>query len=260
MNAGAICPGVFVYTKGMANVIGASKLYGNGVQVRYDDGSTEFATRLGWTYTAPSGLMLNALGSSLFGRFKTGESGTLLPVFGGEFIVETPFGVTSVNPPNPDKIYNPFGDLGRGEALDGWPSHQSYSAGGYDWSFMPYDWPMPAPAAGTLHTSGGSGEYAAGSQGSAGLRSILYLDAAFPRIYPASPLVMSNGTTEAEGPMVAYVMQHQSRFAEEKHYNIEEPCGFVGDSGNGVKHAHIHGLTAEGRRVDFPKFVPGAFG
>lgn len=230
------------------------------LNVRYDDGKIEFAIQDGFNFVTASKLVITPIGNSLHGRFATGESGNLVKSLSGEYVVDVPFGVSGVTPPDPGKIYNPFGGLGRGEALDGWPSHQSYSAGGYDWSFMPYDWGMPAPAAGTLHASGGSGEYAAGNQGSAGLRSILYLDAAFPRIYPASPLVMSNGTTEAEGPMVAYVMQHQSRFAEEKHYNIEEICGYVGDTGNGVKHAHIHGLTAEGRRVDFPKFVPGAFG
>ncbi|APZ81747.1 peptidase domain protein [Rathayibacter phage NCPPB3778] len=147
--------------------------------------------------------------------------------------------------------YNPFLKYG---ITGTWADHGSYSAGGVDFG-MPYGTAFGAPAAGTLRTSGGSGEFAAGYVGSAGRRSILMLDTPLARILPAESY-----PPEAAGPMVAIVFQHQSSFGAAKHYNEGEICGWSGASANGSDHGgdthmHSHGLAANGRRVDFTKFI-----
>lgn len=158
----------------------------------------------------------------------------------------------STDPGEPDPItssgidlYNPW----KGIPFSGtWEDHMSYSAGGIDLP-LAYGTPLKAPANGTLHVSGGSGEYAAGQIGSAGRRSILYLDKSFPRKKP-------RGTRESNGPMVAIVFQHQSRFGKAKHYNRGDILGYSGASANGNDyggeiHLHIHGLDRDGARVNF---------
>lgn len=202
---------------------------------------------------------LKILGDQILILMDDGSKLRAYPGQSGLWFVKKVGGGTGPVDPGNGALANIYGP-GRGEELDGWPSHQSYSAGGYDWSFMAYGDPIPAPAAGTLRTSGGSGENAAGNIGSAGLRSIFTLDSPVARVYPASPLVMNGGGTEAEGPMISLVIQHQSKFAPEGHYNPFDNIGFVGDSGNGVKHVHLHGLDPNGRRVDFVKFIAGFFG
>ncbi|PPG36340.1 hypothetical protein [Rathayibacter sp. AY2B5] len=147
--------------------------------------------------------------------------------------------------------YNPWA----GYRVTGtWADHGSYSAGGIDYP-LGYGTPLRAPAAGTLRTSGGSGEYAAGSVGSAGRRSILILDQPLNRILPAAGY-----PPEAAGPMVAIVVQHQSRFAAAQHYDEGAVIGWSGASANGADyggdvHLHVHGLDGAGRRVDFTKFI-----
>lgn len=133
--------------------------------------------------------------------------------------------------------YNPFS----GWRITGdWADHMSYSLGGTDYP-LPYGTQLPAPAAGTLRTSGGSGERRAGEVGSAGRRSILDLD---------TPL----------GDMVSIVFQHQSRFGQAKHYEERETLGWSGASANGDDwggdaHLHIHGLDKHGNRVDYTTHI-----
>jgi hypothetical protein len=68
--------------------------------------------------------------------------------------------------------YNPWSGY---RISNSWAGHMSYSLGGEDYP-LAYGTALKAPAAGTLRTSGGSGEFAAGWIGSAGRRSILMLD------------------------------------------------------------------------------------
>ncbi|APZ81745.1 peptidase domain protein [Rathayibacter phage NCPPB3778] len=133
--------------------------------------------------------------------------------------------------------YNPFA----GYRITGtWADHMSYSLGGEDYP-LGFGTPLPAAAAGTLRTSGGSGELAAGQIGSAGRRSILMLD---------RPI----------GDVVGVVYQHQSRFGENgRHYNQGEILGWSGASANGSDyggdiHLHIHCVTAGGQRRQFTKY------
>lgn len=125
-----------------------------------------------------------------------------------------------------------------------WQDHMSYSLGGEDYP-LAYGTGLKAPASGTLRTSGGSGEKAAGWIGSAGRRSILDLD---------TPI----------GAMASIVFQHQSQFGTNgKHYNEGEILGLSGASANGKDyggdtHLHVHGLTADGRRVPFTQYIGGS--
>lgn len=135
-----------------------------------------------------------------------------------------------------------------------WFDHASYSAGGIDYP-LAYGTALPAPAAGTLRTSGGSGEWTAGWYGSAGRRSILMLDTPAPRRAPAEAT-----PPEGSGDMVAIVFQHQSEFGAARHYAEGETLGWSGASADGTDyggdvHLHIHGLNASGQRVDFTKFI-----
>lgn len=145
-------------------------------------------------------------------------------------------------------MYNPFSEFGiSGTWLDhvGVPVYPAkgstgYSAGGLD-APCGYGTELYAPAAGTLRTSGGSGEFEAGWVGSAGRRSVFDLDD------PVSDLV-------------AIVLQHQSKFGTEKHYEQRELFGWSGASANGKDrggdiHLHHHGLTASGRRVDWTRYI-----
>lgn len=155
-------------------------------------------------------------------------------------------------PPDPPKppangvdLYNPWKNV---PITGSWQNHMSYSLGGIDYP-LSYGTPIKAPANGTLHISGGSGDYAAGQVGSAGRRSILYLDKKFAR-------KKARGPREGEGPMVAIVFQHQSQFGRAKHYNKGDIIGYSGASANGSNyggdiHLHIHGLNRAGARVNF---------
>lgn len=137
--------------------------------------------------------------------------------------------------------YNPFT---RWPITGTWEDHMSYSLGGTDYP-TPYGTPIPAPASGTLRTSGGSGEFKAGLVGSAGRRSILMLDAPIRDV-------------------VAVVFQHQAAFGAERHYAEGETCGKTGastvrDNGTvndfgGDIHVHVHCLTASGARRRFEDY------
>lgn len=138
--------------------------------------------------------------------------------------------------------YNPWSGY---RMSNDWAGHMSYSLGGEDYP-LGYGVALEAPASGTLQTSGGSGEYAAGWIGSAGRRSILHLD---------NPI----------GEMAAIVLQHQSAFATAKHYEEGETIGWSGASANGKDyggdtHLHVHGLTKGGRRVPFTQYIGGSTG
>lgn len=137
-------------------------------------------------------------------------------------------------------MYNPFS----GWRITGsWANHMSYSLGGIDYP-LPYNTPLRAPASGTLRTSGGRGEFAAGQVGSAGRRSILELD---------RPVLN----------LVAIVFQHQASFGAARHYDEGETLGLSGASANGNDwggdvHLHTHGLLASGARVDWLGYLPFA--
>jgi len=150
--------------------------------------------------------------------------------------------------------YNPFVNV---RITGTWENHASYSLGGTD---LPtgYGTAIPAPASGILRSSGGSGEYAAGWIGSAGRRSVLSLDTP---IYRHSP--RRSSPFEAEGPMTAIVLQHQSAFGGEGHYREGQTCGWTGASANGVNyggdvHLHWHGLDARGNRLRIESFLPAS--
>lgn len=153
--------------------------------------------------------------------------------------------------------YNPFAGV---RISGGWDGHSSYSLGGTDLPLRSGS-PIPAPASGTLRIKGGSGEFAAGWVGSAGLRSVFYLDEPIRRHTPASPKRMLGGYVEAEGPMVAIVLQHQSKQGTDGHHDEGVAIGFSGASADGKlvggdTHLHWHGLDHAGRRLDITKFLP----
>lgn len=152
-------------------------------------------------------------------------------------------------PSNGVDLYNPWKNV---PVSGTWENHMSYSLGGIDLP-LAYNTPLKAPANGTLHINGGSGEYAAGVVGSAGRRAILYLDKKFPR-------KKARGIREGEGPMVAVVLQHLAKFGRAKHYNKGDIIGYSGasavvggvldDYGSDV-HLQVHGLNRSGSRVNF---------
>jgi len=200
---------------------------------------------------------IRPIGDSLLVTMTDNTTFIAFPTGGSLWFVKPITAAPPVDPPA-GTLINPWG-VGRGDPLDGWESHASYSAGGYDWSGAGFEYGagIVSPADGVLHTSGGGAgfEYSAGNLSGAGLRSILYLDTAVPRKIAKSGTLMNGSTYEAEGPMSAIVFQHQSAFGTDlKHYSQNEVLGFVGDSGNGVLHLHVHGLDAAGNRVDFFKF------
>lgn len=190
---------------------------------------------------------VKSVGDQLLLIFDDGTKLFAVPTVSGTWLV------SGVSPtPSTSDIYNPWD----GVTITGtWANHASYSAGGIDYP-LPYGTNILAPSAGTLHTSGGSGEFAAGWVGSAGRRSVLYLDQTYPRIYPAE-----SSPTEYPGPLMAIVVQHQSEFGSHlKHYAKGEVIGKSGASANGADyggdvHLHVHGLQSDGHRVDFLKFI-----
>lgn len=140
-----------------------------------------------------------------------------------------------------------------------WEDHESYSAGGTDYP-TPYGTRLIAPESGRLRYDGW--------MGSAGRRATLILDTPVTRSIPASKTIMMNGRgiAEAAGPMVAIVFQHLSAAPTERWY-AEGAADLVrtGASANGKDyggdvHSHVHGLDAQGRRVDFTKFLTGSAG
>ncbi|NQX28347.1 hypothetical protein HQQ81_13455 [Microbacteriaceae bacterium VKM Ac-2854] len=150
----------------------------------------------------------------------------------------------------------PFNPWASTRVTGTWASHASYSLGGIDYP-LAYGTDLVAPADGNLRISGGSGEFAAGWVGSAGRRSVLELDAPINRVRPAE-----SSPPEAAGPMVAIVFQHQSAFGTAGHKNANDFIGKSGASANnenygGDIHLHVHGLDAQGRRLDVTKFITG---
>ena len=151
-----------------------------------------------------------------------------------------------------DTVYNPFASV---RITGTWEDHASYSAGGTDYP-LAYGTRIPAPASGILRTSGGSGEWACGWVGTAGRRSILSLDKPISRRTPrrSSPF-------EAEGPMVAIVLQHQSAFGAIGWHAEGTDIGVTGASASGSDwggdvHLHWHGLDASGNRLRVESFLP----
>lgn len=136
--------------------------------------------------------------------------------------------------------YNPFGTgLSSGGT---WSDHLARTnglRGGEDYP-LGYGTTLPAPAAGVLRTSGGSGEFAAGWAGSAGRRAVLEL------------------TTPISD--VAYVVfQHLSSFSAAGTFAEGVSVGLSGASANGSDyggdiHLHIHCLTASGARRQFTRY------
>jgi hypothetical protein len=139
--------------------------------------------------------------------------------------------------------YNPYGTtLSTGGTYQDHKDRTNGLRPGEDWP-LGYGSSLPAPASGTLRTSGGSGEFAAGWVGSAGRRAILMLDA---------PI----------GDVVAVVFQHLSAFGTAGHYNEGQSIGLSGASANladygGDTHLHIHCLTASGARRQFTAYFGG---
>ncbi|MWV50055.1 hypothetical protein GRS96_12325 [Rathayibacter sp. VKM Ac-2803] len=139
--------------------------------------------------------------------------------------------------------HNPFA---RWRITGTWAAHASYSLGGEDYP-LPYGTLLPAPASGSLFTSGRPRpfpEFQCGQVGSAGRRSVLMLDVPIRDV-------------------VAVVLQHQSAFGAAKHYAEGETCGFSGASAKGHDrggdvHLHIHCLTATGQRRRFTDYFPAA--
>lgn len=154
--------------------------------------------------------------------------------------------------------HNPFADV---DITGAWEDHAGYSLGGTDLP-LAYGTPIPAPASGTLRTSGGSGEWQAGAVGTAGRRSILTLDEPLTRRSPAR-----STPYEAAGPLVAIVLQHQSAFGVPGPIREGERAGVSGASvvsggrlldWGGEVHLHWHGLDAAGRRLRLESFLPAA--
>lgn len=206
------------------------------------------------------------VGNRLVVTFDSGATVPALPSVGGLWlpnqsidVTVTPTTVTPTPDPTPTpaptggSIVNPWASY----PISGtWADHMSYSLGGIDYP-LNYGTPLVAPAAGTLHTSGGTGEFQAGWVGTAGRRSILTLDASVAR-QPGRPLEQNEG----DGDMIAVVVQHQSAFGvDHTHYDSGAVFGYSGASASGDDyggqvHLHVHGLNASGQRVDFLNFIP----
>lgn len=207
-------------------------------------------------------LNVQRLGTNLIAYFSDDTNITLYDTGSGTWIAPAqeagggtgtaPTGSEPV-PASGSTIYNPWANY----SISGtWQDHMSYSAGGIDYP-LAYGTALKAPAAGTLHTTGGTGEFRAGWVGSAGRRSVLYLDNPITR--PAGrPLEENEGT----GALYAIVLQHQSAFGTDgAHYNLGAVCGSSGASADGDDyggdtHLHVHGLNSSGQRLDFLNFLP----
>lgn len=166
---------------------------------------------------------------------------------------------TPSNDPDPvtetSGIYNPW----KSYTITGtWADHMSYSLGGIDYPLR-YGTGIKAPASGTLtsRAQGGFSDWGTGWVGSAGRRSILRLDDPVPRV---SGRAMQQG--EGSGSLVAVVFQHQSVLGRDgHHYDRGQVLGKSGASADrrdygGDVHLHVHGLNADGRRVNLLNFIP----
>lgn len=206
----------------------------------------------------PNVLNVRGMGSQLLITYTDGTTVTAYPQTESLWIApnETGGTTTPVTPgtePAPGgPIYNPWS----GYSISGtWEEHLSYSLGGVDYP-LAYGTNLKAPAAGTLHTSGGTGEYACGWIGTAGRRSILYLDTDYPRVNPT----LEDG--EGVGNLHAIVFQHQSVMGTDgQHYAQGAVLGQSGASADyqdygGDVHLHVHGLTPSGDRVNLLNFIP----
>jgi hypothetical protein len=220
--------------------------YGNSMVIEYDDGTRVLCISTGNDRWLPI-----AGAASPFGDGDNGGDGT-----SADDDTDPEPDAPPAEEPDPVKppvngidLYNPWKKYGISQS---WEGHiNTAGRGGIDMP-IPYGTPIKSPADGTLHISGGSGEYAAGWVGSAGRRSILYLDKKFTRKKP-------RGSREAQGPMRAIVFQHQSKFGRAKHYNRGDILGYTGASANGADyggdvHLHVHGLDAGGARTDLFKY------
>jgi hypothetical protein len=249
--------------------------YGNSFAVWLSDGRRILAhptTGTGWESRGGdiiAGLTINKiqqLGNQYLVRLSNGATVYCVPTMGEIWIAAANSFTDVVTPPEPE-IYNPWGNMRTGH-LDDWESHASYSAGGDDWG-LAYGTDILAPAAGILRSANqGSGEFQTGGSpqvGSAGRRSHLVLDSAFPRIVAKSATLMNGASYEADGPITHIVFQHQSAMGVDgAHFNKGDVIGQSGASADGSDyggdtHLHVHGLQSSGARVDFIKFVPGAY-
>lgn len=158
-----------------------------------------------------------------------------------------------VDPPTGDgSLFNPWAGIAISSGGD-WQTHvNNTTRGGTDYPFG-YGTDIPAPGAGNLRVTGGSGENAASDSnaGGAGRRTILDLDVAAPR-------VQAKGNNEGDGPMVSIVFQHLS-YQVSGRVAKGGSCGKTGASAYGSDyggdvHLHVHGLNAAGERVDYLKF------
>lgn len=217
----------------MPNLVNVTRL-GSQVVVLFDDGTKQigYPTAGGMYLFAPN---LNSPDSS-----GTSESGSST-------------GTPSADPTSPDGIYNPWAAL----SISGtWASHMSYSLGGVDYP-LGYGTGIKAPAAGTLRSvqTSGLSDQDTGWVGSAGRRSILVLDAEFPRVRAAE-------SGENSGNLHSIVFQHQSVLGTNgKHYDKGMILGKSGASANkqdygGDTHLHVHGLNAAGQRLNLLNFIP----
>lgn len=161
----------------------------------------------------------------------------------------------STTPVPAGAIYNPWS----GYSISGtWADHMSYSLGGIDYP-LPYGTNVKAPADGVLQSrnTGGLSDTDTGWVGSAGRRSILRLDAPFPRV---AGRALETG--ENPGDMVAIVFQHQSKMGTDGARFLKgQTLGVSGASADGKDyggdvHLHVHGLNASGQRVDLLNFIP----
>lgn len=217
----------------MATVV-AVRRFGNQLSVEYDDGTRMLMYDTGQDFWVASGQQTdNGDGSEVGDNGGPGDSSD------------------DDSDTSTASLYNPWKNIA--PSVGGtWNDHIARTGrGGTDYP-LAYGTAIKAPADGTLHTSGGSGEYAAGYVGSAGRRSILYLDKTYSRKKPKGP-------NEATGPMRAIVFQHQSAMGDAKHYTRGQVIGYSGASANGSDyggdtHLHIHGLDRGGSRVDYLKF------
>jgi hypothetical protein len=136
--------------------------------------------------------------------------------------------------------HNPYGtELSNGGTYVDHLNRTNGLRGGEDWP-LSVGTTLPAPAAGRLVVSGGSGEFAAGWQGSAGIRVILMLD---------TPI----------NDVIAVVFQHLSAPGSAGDYAEGQSVGLSGRSANGSltggqQHLHLHCLTASGARRQFTRY------
>lgn len=159
-------------------------------------------------------------------------------------------------------VYNPFRNI----PISGtWTDHAGYSAGGTDLP-LGMGTPIPAPAAGTLRITGGSGEARAGLVGTAGRRAILELDSRLNRIQTPPGDTSTDreiNPPEGFGQMDSVVIQHLSAFAAPGHYEEGQTIGWSGNSvvnddgtiGSGQVHLHWHGLDTANARVRIESFI-----